>query len=159
MKLSNIVFSFINEKKKAAGVSGCYRIGIFTYKKEDYESVKKWISTIWKLIKKMKIVSYSSSEQIVRNVTGLSKRQIYLKKMRRSDQWIHIIKYLCCCDWKMNAVILGLQAATSKHPCLWCEQSKEKLHFKGILYCYNNMLSINLILNFVVYLRKASQFP
>jgi hypothetical protein len=132
VKLSNVVFSVVNEKKNAAGVSGCYRIGIFKYKKEDYESVKKWISTIWKLIRKMKLVSYSMSEQIVRDITGLSKRQIILKRMRRSDLWIHEIKYFCCCDWKMDAVILGLKAATSNHPCLWCEQHKDQLHLKGM---------------------------
>jgi len=32
----------------------------------------------------------------------------------------------------MDAVILGLKAATSNHPCLWCEQHKDQLHLKGM---------------------------
>ncbi len=133
-KISNLVFSVINEKKSAAGVSGCYRIGIFIYKKEDYESVKTWITVIWDIIKRLKIISYSPSEKIVRDITGLTNNQIYLKRMRRPDLWVHKIKYLFCSDWKMDAVVLGLQSATSNHPCLWCEQSKDKLHLKGNLY-------------------------
>ncbi len=36
------------------------------------------------------------------------------------------IKYYFCSDWKFAALVHGLNAANSNHPCLWCTRKKDK---------------------------------
>ena len=43
------------------------------------------------------------------------------------------IEHFFSADYKMMSLVLGLQSATSNHPCLICEQNKENLHKHGNL--------------------------
>ncbi len=52
IKIVNLAFSIINEKKQAASVNGCYRIGIFKAK-ETYNGIKSWLPQIYNEIKKL----------------------------------------------------------------------------------------------------------
>lgn len=102
VKYINFGFSIINEGKKAAGINGQYTLGIFKVDNEDYESTKNWMSAIWNLLKNFNFLNFQE---------------------RR-----YTIKYYFCADWKMAANVLGLYAASSNFPCLWCETHKDNLY-------------------------------
>lgn len=36
------------------------------------------------------------------------------------------VEYFFCSDWKFTAICLGLNAASSNHPCLWCTAHKDQ---------------------------------
>ncbi len=65
VKVVNVVFNIINEKIKAATATGCYRIGIFAIDKENYESTKEWLPTIWNKVKLFTKMYYDNIEKRV----------------------------------------------------------------------------------------------
>jgi len=130
VKLVNFVFNVINEKVKAASVSGCYRIGIFRIDKEDYESTKNWLPELWKQIKELKKVFYDTIEQKILDQSEFD----CLPEDRSSNRFKHLeINYSFCNDMKMNLIILGLKAANSAHPCMHCTVEKNNLNERGKL--------------------------
>jgi len=113
VKLVNLVFSVVNEGTKAAGVTGCYRIGVFTIIKEDYDEMKTWLPEIWNNIKNLQKIYYDS---INRRVFG----EIDLDQTDLPDLAEYDVQLLFCSDWKASAIIRGYYAANSRWPCLFC---------------------------------------
>ncbi len=133
VKLVNFVFSIINEKVKAASVNGCYRIGIFRINKEDYESTKTWLPTLWTQIKGLKKVFYDHTYQSILDASELAE----ITGERSPNRFKEIeIDYSFCNDYKMNLIILGLKAANSNWPCMYCTVFKKNLNECGKNYLY-----------------------
>ncbi len=63
--LVNMVVNIINERKKAATASGCYRIGMFKIEKENYQTVKQWLPLIWDKIKILDKIFYDKLKKKV----------------------------------------------------------------------------------------------
>lgn len=63
--LVNMVVNIINERKKAATASGCYRIGMFKIEKENYQTVKQWMPLIWDKIKILDKIFYDKLKKKV----------------------------------------------------------------------------------------------
>ena len=83
----NLVFSIINEQKKAATAAGNYRIGIFRIFKENYETINQWLPHIWHQIKSVKELSFlktshvlleRSEMQIFRETNDFDESDVYL---------------------------------------------------------------------------------
>jgi hypothetical protein len=117
----NFVFSIINEKIKAASASGCYRIGAFRITKEDYESIKEWLPTLWQKIKVLKRINYNSIDHEISDSP----------ECLPADNNTYEIEYCFGADYKMMLIVLGLQGAHSNHPCYMCEQESGKLENPG----------------------------
>jgi hypothetical protein len=128
VKLVNFVFGIINEKLKAASVSGCYRIGIFRIEKEDYNSTKNWLPAIWSQIKELKKVFYDTIEKKVLDKSELDCMGVE----QHGNRFVELeIKYSFCNDMKMNLIVLGLKAANSNWPCMHCTVNKNNLNERG----------------------------
>jgi hypothetical protein len=119
----NLVFSIINEQKKAATAAGNYRIGIFRIVKENFETINQWLPHIWQPIKSLKNLTFlktndilleDSELQIFRETNNFNERDVYRFK----------IEYLFSGDYKMILLVLGLKSASSKNPCFLCEISE-----------------------------------
>lgn len=50
----------------------------------------------------------------------------HLEKLKeiKMENKIFNIQYFFCSDWKFKTAALGLYAASSKHPCIWCTAEK-----------------------------------
>ena len=106
IKIINLVFSIINEKKKAATATGTYLLGIFPYKKESNFEINQWLPTIWDQLKDLKNV--------------------------KVEELFYDIKFYFSADYKMMLNILGMKSANSNSPCIWCDTNKLNLHERGI---------------------------
>lgn len=125
--LINMVLNIINERARAASASGCYRVGMFKIEDENYESVKKWLPVIWDKIKELDRIFYDKAA----------------KRVLRDDESVYPInqntevfeiEYFFSADWKMMAIILGINNANSTFPCLFCET--DDLSKKGGFFNY-----------------------
>jgi len=116
--LVNLVLNIINEQTKAASASGCYRIGIFKIEDENYECVKSWLPAIWEKIKVLTRLHYDPISQT-------------FSENENENTKLLVLEYYFSADWKMMAIVLGLAAANSKSPCLYCET--DDLFIKGNL--------------------------
>jgi hypothetical protein len=133
VKLVNFVFSVINEKVNAASVNGCNRIGIFQIEKEDYESTKKWLPVLWDKIKVLKKVFYDKVDKKILDESELN----CIVGDRTANRFMKLdINYSFCNDMKMNLILLGLKAANSNWPCLYCTVSKHNLNERGNFHLY-----------------------
>ena len=125
VKIVNLAFSIINEKKLAASVNGSYRIGIFKAK-ESYEGIKCWLPHIYSEIKKLKEIFYEPDQKIVSETSFNSSTEIKFN-----------IQIYSCSDWKATYLVKGYYNATSRWPCLYCtvdaEASPHYLNKKGNL--------------------------
>ena len=97
----NFVFGILNEKIKSITAKGNYTLGIFHIKSENYSSIYNWLTCILNEIKTLQ--TFSLGVEIP-------------------------VKYYFCSDWKAMAIVLGIKAANSNYPCLYCEVSSDKLH-------------------------------
>lgn len=121
----NLVFSLINEENKAAAVNGCYRIGLFSIYKEDYDELRTWFPEIWKKIEMLKKVYYDPINKIVFDENEISSTDGLIE---------YDIKLCFCADWKATAIVKGYYAANSRWPCLYCtvdKNGKNCLNEKG----------------------------
>ena len=130
VKLVNFVFNIINERIKAATAKGCYRVGIFRIDKEDYESTRSWLPILWDKINELKKVYFDS---VNKNVLDDAELANFCRDGNfQQNRFVEIdINYAFCNDYKMNLIILGLKAANSKWPCMYCIQLKDQLHECG----------------------------
>ncbi len=101
----NIIFAIINQGKKAITAKGSYTLGIFSYQKENYASIEKWLTSAWNDLK-----VFTSTQ-----LPGLD--EIQVPKY-----------YYFAADWKATSNVLGLKAANSNWPCLYCKIKKCDLH-------------------------------
>jgi hypothetical protein len=130
VKLVNFAFSIINEKNKAATAKGCYRLGIFRLDKEDYASTKSWLPVLWSKIKILNRIYFDPVNKSVLDDVELA--NFCRIGNIQQNQFVEIeIDYAFCNDYKMNLIVLGLKAANSKWPCIYCTQSKDQLHLCG----------------------------
>jgi hypothetical protein len=128
IKLENLVFNLINEGKKAAAVTGCYRLGAFTIFKEDYEELKNWLPKIWEEIKELNKVFFDPINMLIFDEKDI-------EKTRSSSLLEYDIKLLFTADWKATAIIKGYSAANGRWPCLYCTVDKNginSLNHKGL---------------------------
>lgn len=102
LKLLNFTFTIINEGAKAKTANGNYTLGIYEIEHENYASV---------------IACYG---EIIDEVERLNEIEIKGKKL-------HLVYYHAG-DWKMLANSLGILAANSKYPCVWCKCAKEEFY-------------------------------
>ena len=121
----NLVFSLINEDKKAAAVNSCYRIGLFSIYKDNYDDLRTWFPEIWKKIEMLKKVYYDPINKIVFDENEISSTDGLIE---------YDIKLCFCADWKATAIVKEYYAANSRWPCLCCtvdKNSKNCLNEKG----------------------------
>ena len=150
VKLINVVFNIINEDIKASTATGCYRIGIFEYKKEDYETINTFLPFIWNEIKYMEKIYYKRDEKKVVNFfevnrkiaddmfkddefnkSELTMQDYFIQKLETMNIDVHEVEYFFSADWNMMSYVLGVYGANSNHPCLYCEQTKTNLSMIG----------------------------
>ncbi len=131
IKLCNLVFNVINESMKASTAMGCYRLGIFKIENENYESVSSWLPFIREKMKNINKIEYCRREKKVRVIDEDEGKEA---NAIGSDFSRHEVEYFFSADWKMMAIVLGLYAANSKYPCLFCEQSKDNLYSIGKIF-------------------------
>ena len=120
-----MVLNIINERARAASASGCYRVGMFKIEDENYESVKKWLPLIWDKIKELDRIFYDkASKRVLRD-----DESVY--PINQNTE-VFEIEYFFSADWKMMAIILGINNANSTFPCLFCET--DDLSKKGVFF-------------------------
>lgn len=100
-KLINFTFTILNETFKAKTSSGNYTIGISNLE-ETYDDLKPPIQFITSEISELDHIAWKN------------------KAIK--------IEYFFCSDWKLTATVLGLYAASSNNPCIWCTASKSDFH-------------------------------
>ena len=99
MQLLNISFVILNDSKTAKISRGQHSIGYYSIKIENYDALKICFQNANKEIESMKYIL-------------VEEKRVYLD-------------YYVCADWKMMANLLGLKAANSNNPCIWCIKSKD----------------------------------
>ncbi len=102
LKLLNFTFTILNEGDKARKAQGNYTIGIYEIENENHESLKE------------------SFAEIIKEMEDLNELEVKTRKVK--------IVFYYGADWKNLALILGLQGANSKFPCVWCKCLKEDFH-------------------------------
>jgi hypothetical protein len=126
----NFVFSIINEKLKAASVTGCYRIGAFKITKENYNAINGWLPELWRQINNFRAIIYNTITHEIMDISSqpLQNAQIGEKKYE--------IEYFFSADYKMMLIVLGLKAANSSHGCFMCKQNKDNYHKIGKYFLF-----------------------
>ena len=46
------------------------------------------------------------------------------KNLIKYNNRVFNLEYFFCGDWKITSIVLGLNNATSNHPCIWCTANK-----------------------------------
>ena len=99
LKLLNFTFTILNEGARAKRATGNYTLGIFEIENEQHGSLTECF------------------KELIEEFESLSEIEVYNRKVK--------IVYYFGADWKFLAVILGLQGANSKYPCIWCKCCKD----------------------------------
>lgn len=98
----NQMFSIVDAGHIAKTSKGNFSIGMYSIPSQTRQNIKDCFDEINKEIESLKTIKLKDKE---------------IK-----------INYMVCCDWKMQANLLGLLAANSNYPCIWCKCKKDMFH-------------------------------
>jgi len=121
----NFVFSIINEKLKASSVTGCYRIGAFRIVKENYEAINGWLPVLWEKIRFFRVINYNINTNNIMDISSQPEQSPQFGEKK------YEIEYFFSADYKMMLIVLGINAANSKHGCYMCKQDNKNYHEIG----------------------------
>ncbi len=102
LKLLNFTFTILNEGAKAKRATGNYTLGIYEIENEQHGSLSECF------------------KELIDEFERLTEIEVCGRKLK--------LVYYYGADWKMLAIILGLQGANSKYPCVWCKCCKEEFY-------------------------------
>jgi hypothetical protein len=102
LKLLNFTFTILNEGARAKRATGNYTLGIYEIENEQHASLTECFKEL--------IEEFERTSEI--EVCGRTVKVVYYYGA----------------DWKMLAIVLGLQGANSKYPCVWCKCAKEEFY-------------------------------
>ncbi len=125
MTIVNFVFSIINEKLKASSVTGCYRIGAFRIVKENYEAINGWLPVLWEKIRFFRVINYNINTNNIMDISSQPEQSPQFGEKK------YEIDYFFSADYKMMLIVLGINAANSKHGCYMCKQDNKNYHEIG----------------------------
>lgn len=94
-KFLNITACILDEGTKALTSKGNYVIGLFKVQKENYEEIESCVA-------------------------GLKEEIKNLNSLKLGDKEYKVEKYFAG-DWKFLSLCLGIKAANSQQPCVWCK--------------------------------------
>ncbi len=102
----NLNFSVLNEKGKCKTARGHYLLGLFKIKSEDYETIYECVSNIFNEIDSINEISFE-------------------------DKTFKIEKFLGG-DWKILAILAGINSAHSHYSCIHCTCKKDEFYNTNI---------------------------
>ena len=102
LKLLNFTFCVLNEGARAKRATGNYSLGIFEIENEQHGALA------------------ACFRELIDEFERVSEVEVCGRRVR--------IVYYYGADWKMLAIVLGLQGANARHPCLWCKCDKEDFY-------------------------------
>jgi hypothetical protein len=113
IKIFNFGFSCINDKKYCKASKGHYILGVFEITNENYEELKACLVELFDELRNIHHIEFKQDKYNLEKILGG--------------------------DLKFLGIVMGLSAANSNFPCIWCKNHKNQFSnlelegsFKGI---------------------------